>query len=76
MPQNTNAGIAYTFVRTSTSGLITVNTDGDVGTIINASGVSATGITLDSIGAKLSVISMGNANKWATIHSQNITSLI
>jgi len=74
LPENANAGIVYTFVRTSTSGLANVGTENDSGSILFPLGSSATGISLDSIGSKLSVISAGS-NIWAVTNAQNITAL-
>jgi hypothetical protein len=76
LPTNANAGVMYTFVRTSSSGLITVNTENDLGIIHDSGGATSSGITLDSIGAKLTVVSLGVDDKWATLNAQDTTSTI
>lgn len=74
LPENVPLGVAYTFVRTSSSGSITVNTEDTSHTILDASGVVASGISLDSIGSKLSVMSIGSG-LWGTLNSQNTTTI-
>jgi len=74
LPTPDIAGLTYTFVKTSSSGVFRIKTKDDSLTIVNSSGVSVSGIELDSIGSKLSVIS-DDSNGWVTYNSKNITSI-
>lgn len=73
LPGGAPAGVVFTFIRTSTSGSMVVNSDG-IGAILDASGVLQSGVTLNSIGSKLSVMSIGGLDEWLILNSQDTTS--
>ncbi len=76
LPTNAPAGVAYTFVRTASAGPIAVSTEGNLGVIHDSGGLTSSEITLDSVGAKLSVVSLGANDRWATFNAQDTTSTV
>jgi hypothetical protein len=72
LPDGAREGSKFTFVRTSSSGAMVVNTENDNGLILSSGLANASGISLDSIGAKLEVVSIGG-DTWMSVVSDGVS---